>query len=79
VRHVGQELGLVARGERQLRGLFFERLAGLLDFHVLALHLGVLLGEQPRLGGHFLVGLLQLDLLRLAIRGSSCDCLSRPS
>ena len=32
VRHVRQELGLVLRGERQLRGLFLERAAGLLDF-----------------------------------------------
>ena len=69
VRHVGQELGLVARGERELGRLFFERLARLLDFLVLALHFGVLLGEQPRLGGHFLVGLLQLDLLRLQFAG----------
>ena len=47
VRHVGQELGLVLRGERQLGGLLLERVAGLLDLGVLALDLGVLLGEQP--------------------------------
>ena len=46
VRHVRQELGLVLRGERQLGGLFLERVAGLLDLGVLALDLGVLLGEQ---------------------------------
>ena len=46
VRHVRQELGLVFRGERQLGGLFLERVAGLLDLGVLALDLGVLLGEQ---------------------------------
>ena len=32
VRHVGEELGLVLRGERQLRRLLLERAAGLLDF-----------------------------------------------
>ena len=46
VGHVGQELGFVFRGERQLGGLFLERVAGLLDLGVLALDLGVLLGEQ---------------------------------
>ena len=69
VRHVREELGLVARGERQLRGLLFQRPARLLDFLVLALHLGVLLGEQLRLGGQLLVGLLQLLLLRLQLAG----------
>ena len=39
VRHVGQELALVLGGQRQLLGLFLERLAGLLDLAVLALHL----------------------------------------
>ena len=37
VRHVGQELGLVLRRERELLGLLFQRLAGLLDLLVLAL------------------------------------------
>ena len=67
VGHVGQELGLVFRGERQLGGLFLERAPGLLDLLVLALDFGVLLGEQPRLGGELLVGLLQLVLLRLQL------------
>ena len=67
VRHVGQELGLVLRGERQLGGLFLERAAGLLDLRVLALDLGVLLGEQLRLGAQLLVGLLELALARLQL------------
>ena len=69
VGHVGQELGLVFRGERQLGGLFLERAAGLLDLGVLALDLGVLLGEQPRLGAQLLVGLLQLALAGLQLDG----------
>ncbi len=69
VRHVGQELGLVLRGERQLGGLFLERAAGLLDLLVLALDLGVLLGELLGLGGQLLVGLLQLGLPRLQLGG----------
>ena len=69
VRHVGQELGLVLRGERQLGGLFLQRVAGLLDLGVLALDLGVLLGQQPGLGAQLLVGLLQLALARLQLDG----------
>ena len=69
VRHVRQELGLVLRGERQLGGLFLERVAGLLDLGVLALDLGVLLGEQPRLGAQLLVGLLQFALAGLQLDG----------
>ena len=69
VGHVGQELGLVLRGQRQLRGLFFDRAAGLLDFLVLALHLDVAFGELLRLLLELLVGLLQLLLLRLKLAG----------
>ena len=43
MRHVGQELGLVARGARQLGGFFLERVARLLEFGVLALDLDVLI------------------------------------
>jgi hypothetical protein len=39
VRHVRQELRLVLRRQRELLGLFLERLAGLLDLAVLALDL----------------------------------------
>ena len=69
VRHVGQELGLVLGGEGQLLGLFLQRLAGLLDFLVLALDLDVLLGQQPGLLLQLLVGLLQLLLLALQLPG----------
>ena len=68
VRHVGQELGLVLRGQRQLGRLFFERAAGLLDFLVLALHLDVALGELLRLLLELLVGLLQLASAASAAR-----------
>src|SRR4029077_12691672 len=60
VRHVRQELRLVARSERKLRRLLFERAPRELDFLVLALDFHVLLREQLRLGGQLLVGLLQL-------------------
>ena len=69
VRHVGQELGLVLGGQRQLGGLLLEGAAGLLDFLVLALDLDVLLGELAGLGGQLLVGLLQFLLLRLQFDG----------
>ena len=69
VRHVGQELGLVLRGERQLGRLFLERAAGLLDLLVLALDLDVALGQLLRLLLELLVGLLQLALLRLQFAG----------
>ena len=69
VRHVGQELRLVLRGQRQLGRLFLERAARLLDFLILALDLDVLLGELLRLLLELLVGLLQLLLLRLQLAG----------
>ena len=65
VRHVREELGLVLRGEGELRRLLLERAAGLLDFFVLALDLDVLFGELLGLRGQLLVGLLQLRLPRL--------------
>ena len=46
---VREELGLVLRGERELRGLLLERAAGLLDLLLLALHFGVLFRELPGL------------------------------
>ena len=69
VRHVGQELGLVLRGERELGGLLLDRAARLLDFLVLRLHLDVAVGELLRLLLELLVGLLQLALLRLQLGG----------
>ena len=67
VRHVRQELGLVLRGERKLLRLVLERAARLLDLLVLALDLGVLLGELLGLLPELLVGLLQLLLLGLQL------------
>ena len=60
-------------------GLFFQRLARLLDFRVLALDLLVLVREQPRLLLQLLVRLLQLLLAALQLLASDCDCLSRSS
>ena len=68
VRHVRQELGLVLGGERQFGRLLLERAAGLLDFLVLALDFGVLLGQLLRLVRQLLVGLLQFGLPRSAAR-----------
>ena len=45
VRHVGEEFGLVLRGQRELLGLLLQRLARLLDFLVLALDFLVLVGQ----------------------------------
>ena len=67
MRHVGQELGLVLRGQRQLRRLFFQCAAGLLDFLVLALDLDVTFGELLRLLFQLFVGLLQFALLSLKL------------
>ena len=81
VRHVRQELGLVLRGERELRRLLFERLPRLLDLRVLALDLLVLVRELPRLLLERLVRLLQLlgerlgllqQVLRAACSPRSC-------
>src|SRR5262245_14180644 len=67
VRHVGQEFRLVLGGERELRGLFFERAPRLLDFLVLPFDFDVLLGELFRLRGQLLVRLLQLALTGLQL------------
>jgi hypothetical protein len=73
VRHVREELGLVLRREGELPRLLFQRLAGLLHLAVLALHLLVLVGQQPRLLLQLLVRRLQfllaaLQLLREGLR-----------
>ncbi len=78
VRHVGQELGFVLRGEGELGGLFLERPARLLDFLVLALHFDVLLGQLLGLLRQLLVGLLQLALLGLQLRGELLRLLASP-
>ena len=67
VGHVGQELGLVLRGERELRRLLLERLARLLDLLVLPLDLDVLDHELARLLLELLVRLLELLLLALEL------------
>ena len=69
VRHVGQELGLVLGGERELLGLLLQRLAGLLHLLVLALHLLVLVHQQAGLLLQLLVGLLQFLLAALQLLG----------
>ena len=68
VRHVREELGLVLRGQRELRRLLFERLPRLLDLRVLALDLLVLVRELARLLLERLVRLLQLLGERLRLR-----------
>ena len=68
VRHVGEELGFVLRGQREFGRLFLERAAGLLDFLVLALDLDVALGELLRLLLELLVGLLQFASAASAAR-----------
>ena len=65
VAHVGQELALVARGQRELLGALLQRQARALDLGVLDLDVAVLLGEQRRLLLQLLVGLAQLLLLGL--------------
>src|SRR6266853_6249393 len=65
VRHVGQELGLVARRERELLGFFLERSFRLLDFPILVFDLPHLLRKKLGLLLKLLVGALQLLLLIL--------------
>ena len=69
MRHVGEELRLVPRCQRQLLGLVLERAAGLFDLLILPFHFDVLLGQLLRLLRQLLVGLLQLLLLRLQLTG----------
>ena len=69
VPHVGEEFGLVFRGQRKLGRLFLQRAAGLLDFLVLALHLDVAFGELLGLLLELFVGLLQFLLLGLQFAG----------
>ena len=49
VRHVGDELRLVLRRDRELAGFFLDQALRLLDLVVLAFCLGVLLGQQSSL------------------------------
>ena len=79
VRHVGQELRLVLRGQGQLLGLLFQRLAGLFDFLVLAFDFLVLVGQQAGLFLQFLVGFCNSSCWLCSSWASDCDCLSRSS
>ncbi len=63
--HVGQELGLVLRGQRQLGCFLFERATRLLDLLVLGLHFDVSVRELLSLLTELVVGLLQFALLGL--------------
>ncbi len=63
VAHVGQEFGLVLRGQRELLGLFLDRAASHFDFEILGLDLALLILEQLRLFLQLLVGGVQLFLL----------------
>ena len=63
VAHVGEELGLVLRGQRELLGLLLDRAARHFDFEVLGLDLLLLVLEQLRLLLKLLVGRVQLLLL----------------
>ena len=67
MRHVGEELGLVLRRQRQFCGLLLERAARLLDLVVLAFDLDVLLSQLLRFERQLFVGLLQLGLPRLQL------------
>ena len=63
VAHVGEELRLVARGQRQLLGLLLERRLGERDLAVLGLDLALLDLEQARLLLQLLVLVCELVLL----------------
>jgi hypothetical protein len=78
MRHVGEELRLVLGGEGQFGGLLFHGTAGFLDLAVLALHLGVLLGELLGLLGQLLVGLCSSRCWVCNSVASCCDCTSSP-
>ena len=67
VRHVGQKVGLVLRGERQFRRFFFKCKTGLFDFLVFAFDFGVLFRKLLRFLRQLFVGLLQLALPRLQL------------
>ena len=69
VAHVGQELGLVLAGLRELLGLLLDAAPGRVDLHVLDLDVAVLLGELLGLLLQLGVGPLQLGRLVLQLHG----------
>ncbi|EPH46818.1 putative Hybrid signal transduction histidine kinase J [Streptomyces aurantiacus JA 4570] len=77
VRHVREELGLVAHRDRELFGALLEDLAGLFDLGVLDLDVAVLLGEQRGLVLQFGVGLLQRLLPVLQLLGALAQLLGQ--
>ena len=85
VAHVGEEFGLVLRGQRELLGLFLDRAAGHFDFEILGLDLALLILEQLRFLLQLLVGGVQLFLLggelglaRLQFLGQQLRLLEQP-
>src|SRR5262249_4657076 len=79
VRHVGEELALVFRSERELLGLLFQGFARLFDFLVLALDFLMLVGKQSRLLLELLVVCCSSCCRLCSSFASDCDCLSRSS
>ena len=69
VRHVGEELRFVLRSKRELLTLFFQRLAGLFHFAVLALDFLVLFGTAAWLFFQFLRWSVAILPAALATRG----------
>ncbi|CAM5596205.1 hypothetical protein KAURM247S_05187 [Kitasatospora aureofaciens] len=78
VAHVGQELRLVLRGQRQLVGALLQFLAGLLDLQVLGLDVAVLRGEQFGLVLQLGVGELQFLLPGLQFLGAGLEFGGQP-
>jgi hypothetical protein len=79
VRHVGDELGLVLRGDRELADLLLDQPLGLLGLEVLLLGQHVLLGEQAGLARQVGVGAAQLLLLGRSSSACERDCTSSAS
>ena len=63
VAHIGEELGLVLGGQRQLLGLLLDRAPGHVDLEILGLDLALFILEQLRLLLQLLIGVVKLFLL----------------
>src|SRR5207237_10394900 len=68
VRHIGKKFRFVLGRQSQLGGLFFQRMARLFDLLILAVDLGILLGELLGVARQLIVGLLELILLIPALQ-----------
>ncbi len=77
VGHVGDELGLVLRRDRQLGGLLLEESLGLLDLLVPVGRLPVALGQEAGLALEALVGLAELALLGTELLGQGLGLLEQ--